>query len=93
MTFLYLISNGEYSSYGVKAIAVSEKRIPLALLEEWEKEFKGKEGSIETFLTNKGLQVVYAAGEFWTPDYGEDNPSFTDDVRVGEENAFRIGLG
>ncbi len=90
--YLYLISAGEYSSYGVDSFAVSENRLTKEQLNIWETEFKqlpypGRR--IGQFLIQKGLKIVYPAGEFWG---NYDDVDFSDEVREGEENSFRIGL-
>jgi hypothetical protein len=101
--YIYLISIGDYSSYSVDSLLLSEKRISKEELDKLKNEAiaefekvryteKQFDFHLREFLISKGYKIVYPAGEFHRGDFNPEY-NFWDSVREGEENAFRIGLG
>jgi hypothetical protein len=96
--YIYLISYGEYSSYSVNALMLSDKRLNKEELKNLELEAERictqlenpHDFDIEKFLRDKGFRVFYPTGEFWRHYQGF---SFSDDIKQNEENAFIVHLG
>ena len=93
--FIYLVSSGGYSSYSPIGYFASEQRIEKAQFEEWGKEAQKLEAvnnytshsfDLSKFLIGKGFTIKYFAGEFH-----EDSLYFTEDIRDGDINEFRLG--
>lgn len=97
--YIYLISSGAWSSYGVDALVISNKQYTVdemaTLQAEAEAEYMSNPDTFDLalFLSHKGLDIKYASGEFlYSDSYHHDFEFDIRPVRETDENAFRIGL-
>ena len=106
--YIYLVSSGSYSDYGVEFLAVNEVRFSegemLALVEEVKEGYRGKhltnrtedrklEEELIAILRKNKFQIIYPVGEFHYDGYLDSLDSSVPWMpRDREPDAFRIRL-